>query len=116
MAEPEKIIVDAINALGVFDKVRWLIAESDSDAEPTALPLFILSDAGRDFTAAQTFCGSDFSIRNYSAIIIAESAADVRSLFEQCRTALSGIANITGSSDSYDSESGAFTCEISLTY
>lgn len=116
MAEPEKIIIDAVTGLGVFAKVRWLIAESDSDDVPTELPLFVLSDAGRDFAAAATFCGSDFSIRNYSAIIIAKTAADVRALFEQCRGVLSGVANVTGATDGYDSEIGAFTCEISLTY
>lgn len=116
MAEPEKIIIDTITALGVFSKARWLIAESDVDDVPTELPLFVLSDAGRDFTAAATFCGSDFSIRNYSAIIIASTSADVRTLFEQCRAALAGVANVTGASDGYDSEIGAFTCEFSLTY
>jgi hypothetical protein len=116
MAEPEKVIIDAIDALGVFAKVRWLVAESDSEDMPTDLPLFVLSDSGRDLTAGKTFCGQGYIIRNFQAIIMADTAAQVRTLFEQCWAALSGVASITGATDSYDSEIGAFVCEMTLTY
>lgn len=116
MADPEKIIIDAITALGIFAKVRYLIAEADSENEPTELPIFVLSDDGRDYSAAQTFCGNTLAISNYSAIIIAESASECRSLFNQSLIGLIGIATVTGAADSYDEDISAFMTTISLIY
>lgn len=116
MAEPEKIIIDAIVATGLFAKVRYLVAESDADDVVTSLPIFVLSDAGRDFTAALTFCGTGgFCIRNFEALILAETAEQARSLEQSCYTALLGIVNITSARASYDEDLGCFATELSLT-
>jgi len=112
----ESDIIAAIVATGLFTKVRYLVAESDSDEVETILPIFVLADAGRNFTAAQTFCDASFCIRNYEATILATTASECRSLEQASQTALQGIATVTNARDSYDDESGAFVVELSLTY
>lgn len=116
MAEPEKIIIDAITALGIYSKVRYLIAEADSENVPTELPIFVLSDAGRDYSAAQTFCGNTLVISKFSAIIIADTAANCRSLFNQSLIGLLGIATVTSATDSYDEDISAFMTEFEIIY
>jgi hypothetical protein len=110
----ESDIIDAITALGLFTRVRYLVATGESETDPIQKPLFVLTDGGRDFTAAQTFCGTTIAIHNFDAMIMATTSAECRSLFESCRSALQTIANVTAAVDSYDESSGAYICNFTL--
>lgn len=114
--EIEKQIIDAVTALNLFVKARYIYAESDSDEVPTLLPVFILSDGGKDFSVGQTFCGidPDFYIQRFNATIIAESAAEVRSLSRSVIGALSTLVNVTDTVDTFDDELSAFVSELTF--
>lgn len=110
----EREIIDAVSALGLFAKVRYLVAEADSDNIPTRLPLCILADAGRDYSVGATFCGSDLFVQAYEMTLFAETAQEVRSLAESVQLALAGIALFDSTLESYDPDLRAFTTEITL--
>lgn len=111
----ESDIIGAITALSLFTKVRYAVADSESDEDPTALPFFVLGGAERDFEATRTFCGTALVISNYGALIAASTAAEARSLSDSVSAALTGIANINSSTDEYDEDGGFYTCNLTLT-
>lgn len=108
----EADIIAAITATGLFAKVRYIVAESDPDTEPTVLPICVLGDAGKDFQDLQTFCGSELYIQRYEMVILAESAAEVSALTDSVSIALKGIVGIDGVVNTYDSELRAYSAEI----
>lgn len=117
MAEIESKILNAITALGVFSKVRYLVAASESENEPTQLPLFIYSDGGRDFEAFRDFAGTSSSvfIQRINVAIIADTAAQVRALSKQAVSALTDIAVYVEGTDTFDEELNAYVSELSFT-
>ena len=110
----ETEILTIVTALNVFVKARYLVAEADSETTPTQLPIFVLNDGGSDLSQFATFCGTDLVDRTFEAVIIAETAAEVRSLTNQVSTALKGVVALDSVSESYDSELRAFVGEITL--
>jgi hypothetical protein len=110
----EREIIDAVNALGMFAKVRYLVAEADADNVPTDLPLCILADGGRDYTVGQSFCGTSMFAQTYDMTIFAKTAQEVRSLSQSVQLALAGIAVFDASLESYDPDLRAFVSEITL--
>lgn len=117
MTNQEPAIIAAITALGTFDKVRYLVAEADSELDPTKLPVCIVSDGGRDFSQGRTFCGVDptFFVQRFDVIIIADSAERVRQLSSDVIGALAGIVTITDTLDTFDDELAAFVSELTFT-
>lgn len=115
--ETETKMVAAINALSLFTKVRYIVAESDSEILPTELPLCIISDLGRDFSIGRTFCGVDLNvfIQQFSVLIIADTAAQVRSLSTSVIGALADIVTISDTIDTFDDELAAFVSELTFT-
>jgi hypothetical protein len=110
----EREIIDAIVALGLFAKVRYLVAEADSDNVPTDLPLCILADGGSDYTIGATFCGNNLFAQVYEMTIFAKTAQEVRTLAQSVQLALAGIAVFDASLESYDPDLRAFVSEITL--
>jgi hypothetical protein len=117
MTDYEPQVISAITALGTFNKVRYLVAEADTEIEPTKLPICIVSDGGRDFSAGRTFCGTDptFFTQKFGIIIIADSSESVRKLSSSVIGALAGILNITDTLDTFDDELAAFVSELTFT-
>ena len=115
--EIETRILAAITALGVFTQVRYLVATSESENAPTALPIFVYSDGGRDYEAFRTFCGTspDLYIQTINAVILADTSAQARALTRQAVVALEGIATFVEGSDTFDEELNAYVSEITLT-
>ena len=109
-----RAIIDALIATGLFLKVRYLVAEADSDSVPTELPICILADGGRDYTVGATFCGSSLFSQVYDMTIFAKTAQEVRMLAESAEIALSGIVVFQSSLESYDPDLRAYTTEITL--
>lgn len=110
----ENDIINAVAALGVFTSVSYIIAPAGPDDAPTPLPFFVLDGAVRDFLTNQTFCGPALVVNNYSAFVAATTAAEARTLSEQVRAALFGIANVVDSTDAYDEEGGFFSNILNL--
>lgn len=108
----EAEIIAKIEALGLFAKVRYIVAEADPDTIPTELPLCVLQDGGTDFEDLQTFCGSELFIQRYTMVIMANTAAEVRDLTVAVSTALKGIVGIDGSVRSYDPELRVYSAEV----
>lgn len=115
--EIETRIYNAVNALGVFAQVRFLVAPAESEQSPTALPIFVFSDGGRDYEAFRTFCGvdPDLYIQTINAVIIADTAAQARSLTKQVTTALAAIASLTDCTDTFDEELNGYLSEMTFT-
>lgn len=111
----EQQIMDAINALNLFDKVRYLVAEADPATEPTALPICVLADGGRDYADFKTFCGSDLYIQTYTLAILAQTAQEVRDLTVSVSTALVGIVTVDAVTEAYDPDLRAYGAELVLT-
>jgi hypothetical protein len=115
MATETEIIL-AVESLNLFSKVRWLVAEADAETIPTQLPLFILEDNGADLAQFATFCGTDAELvdHEYTATIIAKTAAEVRDLTNKVSIALKGIAALESANESYDSDLRAFIGELTI--
>jgi hypothetical protein len=109
-----KEIIDAITALGLFVKVRYLVAEADSDLVPTDLPLCVLADGGRDYTIGATFCGSSLFLQSYEMTLLARTAQEARDLAAAVQGALLGIVTFDSTIESYDSDLRAYAVEIQL--
>lgn len=118
MASTEQDIVDALVATGEFTKVRYLVADSDPDSTPTALPLAVLTDGGKDFSAFATMCGGgDVALENWvlNIYVSTESGAvGLRDLSSKVVLALVGIAMVDETTSTYDSELRAYTTEFIL--
>lgn len=114
----ESEIINALNSMGVFAKVRYLVAESDPDSVPTALPLAVLNAGTKDFAAFATFCGSgSVALESWvlNIYVSAESGAvGLRDLVEDVVEALLGIVMVDETVEAYDSELRAYTAELTL--
>lgn len=110
----EDDILTAINSLNLFKKVRYLVAEADTELTPTQLPIFVLDDAGADLSQFATFCGTDLMVHTYTGTIIGKTAAEVRDLTTKVSIALKGIAALDSVAESYDSELRAYVAELTL--
>ena len=110
----EQTIIQALNGITGFAKVRYLVAEADPDTAPTDLPLCVLSDGGRNYGDFQTFCGSELFSQEFNLTIIAKTAAEASDLADQVSIALLGIAALDSVSLSFDEDLRAFVAEIVL--
>lgn len=110
----EQDIIAAITALGLFDKVRYLVAEADPATEPTLLPICVLADGGRNYEDYKTFCGSDLFLQTYTLAILAETATQVRDLTGAVSAALVGIVTVDAVTEAYDPELRAYGAELVL--
>lgn len=106
-------IITAIAALGLFTKVRYLVAEADPDDVPTDLPLCVLSDGGKDFDGLKTFCGSgDLYIQSYEMVILAQASDELDTLIAAVQTALIGQITLDSATLSYDPDLRAYSAEL----
>jgi hypothetical protein len=118
MASTEQDIVDALVAMGDFAKVRYMVADSDPDTAPTLMPLAVLTDDGKDFSAFATMCGGgEVALESWvlNIYVSTESGAvGLRDLTSRVVLALAGIAMVDETTSTYDSELRAYTTELLL--
>lgn len=115
MANAEKTIIDALIALNIFTKVRYLVIGADNENQPEVLPWAVLTDGGRDFGEFATMCGSDTVVQSMELTIMANSASEARTLADAAIGAIKSLAAVESSVDSYDSTLRAYQCDITLT-
>ena len=107
-------IVAALDALGVFATVNYIVTEAGDATTPEALPWAVLQDSGREFSEFATMCGSSEYQQSFVLTITAKTAEDARALSDQAVAALDGLVYLDSADDSYNAELRAFQCDVQL--